>query len=264
LPELCRLARRLEAHEQHFADRLREAKLSALKEFAYGAGHEINNPLANIASRAQSLLGEETHPERRRKLAAINAQAFRAHEMLADLMLFARPPALRCEGVDLRVLVSEALGQLGPAAQAQGTRLELIPVGRAIQAWADPVQLRVALAALVQNAVEALGGGGQVTVELAERETDWEIGVPRRRWACVAVGDNGPGIAPADVGRIFDPFYSGREAGRGLGFGLPKCWRIAAEHRGRLEVESEFGRGATFRLWLPGGPTDETQSSDGA
>jgi signal transduction histidine kinase len=121
----------------------------------------------------------------------------------------------------------------------------------------------VALAALVQNALEALGGGGQVTVELAESETEW-AGLPRRLWACVAVCDNGPGVAPDDLGRIFDPFYSGREAGRGLGFGLPKCWRIAAEHGGRLEVESEFGRGATFRLWLPGGPTDETQSSDGA
>ena len=78
--------------ETDFDERLQTAKLDSLKEFAYGAGHELNNPLANIASRAQTLLREETHPDRRRRLAAINTQAFRAHEMLADMMLFARPP----------------------------------------------------------------------------------------------------------------------------------------------------------------------------
>ena len=83
---------RLEELEHRFAEAVERAKLEAMKELAYGAGHEINNPLANIATRAQTLLQEETDPEKRRKLAAINAQAFRAHEMIADLMLFARPP----------------------------------------------------------------------------------------------------------------------------------------------------------------------------
>ncbi len=75
-----------------FERRLEEEKLAALVELAYGASHEINNPLANIATRAQVLLREEPHPERRRMLSAIHAQAMRAHEMIADLMLFARPP----------------------------------------------------------------------------------------------------------------------------------------------------------------------------
>src|SRR5881398_3841488 len=77
------------------------AKLQALYNFAYGLSHEINNPLANIATRAQTLLADEKDPERRRKLATIVQQAFRAHEMIADLMLFARPPALRLEEIDL-------------------------------------------------------------------------------------------------------------------------------------------------------------------
>ncbi len=86
---------RLDELERRFDAAVQHAKLEAMKELAYGAGHEINNPLANIATRAQTLLRDETNPERRRKLAAINAQAFRAHEMIADLMLFARPPQMR-------------------------------------------------------------------------------------------------------------------------------------------------------------------------
>src|SRR5438477_12478568 len=80
---------------------LESAKLQALYNFAYGLSHEINNPLANIATRAQTLLVDEKDPERRRKLATIVQQAFRAHEMIADLMLFARPPALRREQIDV-------------------------------------------------------------------------------------------------------------------------------------------------------------------
>ena len=73
-------------------EKVEHAKLDAVKELAYGASHEINNPLANISARAQALLRDEADPERRRALEAIHQQALRAHEMIADLMLFARPP----------------------------------------------------------------------------------------------------------------------------------------------------------------------------
>src|SRR3954468_20131142 len=81
--------------ESDFAAAVESAKLQALYNFAYGLSHEINNPLANIATRAQTLLAEEKDSERRRRLATIVQQAFKAHEMIADLKLFARPPTLR-------------------------------------------------------------------------------------------------------------------------------------------------------------------------
>src|SRR6266513_6172132 len=84
-----------------FSTAVEAAKLQALYNFAYGLSHEINNPLANISARAQTLLVDEQNPERRRKLATIVQQAFKAHEMIADLMLFARPPAMRPQAVDL-------------------------------------------------------------------------------------------------------------------------------------------------------------------
>src|SRR5215470_11694072 len=104
-----------------FVAAVESAKLAALYNFAYGLSHEINNPLANIATRAQTLLVDERDPERRRKLATINQQAFRAHEMIADLMLFARPPLLQLKPVNLVELCRSIVAELEPSAHEQGT-----------------------------------------------------------------------------------------------------------------------------------------------
>src|SRR5262245_50389677 len=143
------------------------AKLAALYNFAYGLSHEINNPLANIATRAQTLLADEKNPERRRKLATIVQQAFRAHEMIADLMLFARPPALRKEPTDLVQLVNTVVGDLRDQAGEQGTRLIHNGLEGPLVAKVDPTQIAVALKALMQNGLEAVRTGGEVGVTAA-------------------------------------------------------------------------------------------------
>jgi len=245
LPGLCAAQARLAVLERSFESALRDGKLTALKAFAYGAGHEINNPLANIASRAQSLLGDETHPERRRKLAAINTQAFRAHEMLADLMLFARPQSPAGQTVELAALLNEIVAQFTPFAEEQSTALRFEPGEMKVTVCGDPTQLRVAVGALMQNALEAVGQGGDVELSLALTHSSG------KDQAVIEIRDTGPGIPEADMRLIFDPFYSGREAGRGLGFGLPKAWRIATDHGGGIDVRSRAGEGTTFRLWLP-------------
>src|SRR6187401_1505053 len=109
--------------DSDFATALESAKLRALYHFAYGLSHEINNPLANIATRAQTLLVDEKDPDRRRKLATIVQQAFRAHEMIADLMLFARPPSMKPEAVDLAKLADTIVAELAEQAREQGTIL---------------------------------------------------------------------------------------------------------------------------------------------
>jgi signal transduction histidine kinase len=219
--------------------------MEALREFAYGAGHEINNPLANIAARAQTLLTDEPHPDRRRALAAINAQAFRAHEMIADVMLLARPPEMKLRPVNLRESIQAALARLQPQAEEQGTSLGFRSPAGQVMISGDQVQLGVAIQALVQNSLDALGRGGSIAVELEVAQGESS---PVAR---VHITDTGPGISDEVLPKIFDPFFSGREAGRGLGFGLPKCWQIVTQHQGSMAVSSRSGHGAHFTIELP-------------
>lgn len=248
LPGLMKKLLRLSQLEAEFQRTLETEKLAALKELAYGASHEINNPLANISTRAQTLLREETDPERRRKLAVINSQAFRAHEMISDLMLFARPPALRIEPCDLTGLVDSVIRELAAEAAEQGTELERVTADEPLMIAADRTQLAVAIKAVCTNSLEALGHGGRVEIFV---QPGSPAGGEPAAWAEIQITDTGPGILPEVRRHLFDPFFSGREAGRGLGFGLAKCWRIVREHGGRIDVASTPSRGSTFTIRLP-------------
>lgn len=225
-------------------DELERLKLDALKELAYGASHEINNPLANIAARAQTLLRDESHPERRRALEAIHQQALRAHEMISDLMLFARPPQLVLDEVELRGLLEQASQSLKAEAAARQIEIAVSLPAQPIVIQGDEEQLTVALKALLINANEAIGREGQISVLLRQ-----EMIADQKR-AVIEIADTGPGIAPEIREHIFEPFFSGREAGRGLGFGLSKCWRIVTEHHGEIVVSSQPGAGASFTVYL--------------
>jgi signal transduction histidine kinase len=242
IPQMDRLLARLSALEQDFAGQLQREKLAAMQALAYGASHEINNPLANIAARAQSLLVDEKDPQRRRSLATINAQAFRAHEMIADLMLFAKPPAPVKKAVDLVSLADQVLRELADDAREQGTELARQEGGAgAFIVQADEMQLGVALRALCVNALEAVRRGGRIFVSV-----DQAGGA-----AQIRVSNSGPGLSEEARRHLFDPFYSGREAGRGLGLGLSKVWRIMELHGGQIVVESRDGEGTTFTLVFP-------------
>jgi len=228
---------------ESFDERLQRAKLDAMKELAYGASHEINNPLANISARAQTLLRDERDPERRRALEAINQQALRAHEMISDLMLFARPPRLDVRPVSLTAVVEQVVAEVSADCQRRGIELAFAADGAAPEIDGDPVQLAVAVKAVVVNSIEAIGQGGRIEAAIARQEDALRI----------VVRDSGPGISAEVRTRMFDPFYSGREAGRGLGFGLPKACRIVTAHGGRIWAESAGDAGATFVIELPSG-----------
>jgi signal transduction histidine kinase len=247
LPKLVAKLARLERLTQQFDQTLENEKLTALKELAQGAGHEINNPLANISARAQTLLPGERDPERRRMLSAIHTQAVRAHEMIADLMLFARPPQPKPEAVDLAKLLGGLVDELMPQSIQQQSELLIQIPASPITAWVDPTQIAVAVRAVCVNALEALVAGGCVEIALIES-------APLDDTVQITVSDNGPGISSEVRRHLFDPFYSGREAGRGLGFGLAKCWRIVTLHGGRVEVASTPGCGARFTIFLPKSP----------
>jgi signal transduction histidine kinase len=272
-----------------FQSALEAAKLEAMAEFAAGAGHEINNPLTVISGRAQLLLRDEADPERRRALALIVAQAMRVHEMIADMMLFARPPRPELQRVELGQLIDDILVDVSARCASQDTAIRRTGEAGPIFIQADPVQLAVALRAVCQNAIEALGNGGHIEIGLASISdhtarnasvassgADIPVGPlgrtlsgrqecpPHRGEKCgletganrsvsIQIRDDGPGLRPEEREHLFDPFYSARQAGRGLGLGLSKAWRIVTNHGGRIEVESQPGRGASFTIVLAAG-----------
>lgn len=229
--------------DAEFSRRLEAEKLAALAEFAAGAGHEINNPLAVISGRAQLLLRDETHPERRRDLALIHAQALRVHEMIADLMLFARPPQPRRQPCVAADAIGQAVESLRVAAKERGAAVGVHVAASLPTLDADPTQLVAAVRAVVQNALEAAPAeGGQLEIR-ADAGGDGRVDI--------SVRDNGPGISPEIRRHLFDPFFSGRSAGRGLGNGLSKCWRIVTQHGGEVTVDCPAIGGTTVTLAWP-------------
>jgi signal transduction histidine kinase len=215
-----------------------DAKLRALAEFAAGAGHEINNPVATIAGHAQRLLRDEIDPDRRHALLTIGAQAYRIRDMIADVMLFARPPQPQFTEVDLGSVVRTAVETL----RKDHPQHEVdVAISGATRIHADATQAAVVVSELLRNAVQAAEGSARIQVAVR----DDPPGTVR-----LEISDTGRGLSELDCEHLFDPFYSGRQAGRGLGFGLCKVWRIVTLHGGTVDVESGSGR-TTFTVRWP-------------
>ena len=219
--------------------------MESMAEFAAGAGHEINNPLGSIIGQTQLLLNQESLTGRRQSLATIGSQAWRIRDMIGDCMLFARPPAPDRKPSEMVELVRQAAVDTvssfdSPAGQVR-FNLPAPPVTNEI----DSSQIRTLVSHLVRNAMEACLDSGISEDIIVSMKT--EPGA-----VILKVEDRGPGITDEKLRRhLFDPFFSGREAGRGIGFGLPVCWQIARNHGGLILQESTQDSGAGFVVVLP-------------
>ncbi len=255
LPSLVRKLARLRQLQERFDQTLLAEKLEAMAEFAAGAGHEINNPVAVIAGRAQLFLQGETDPERRRALALMNAQAKRVYEMITDMMLFARPPAAAHKTIELVAIIDSVIDELKPAADEHAVSLSRSGFDAPVEIEADPEQLNVALHAMCRNSLEAIGHDGNIEIDVKrDVQHDVKINGPEGKpdMVFIRVSDDGPGIPDDVLSHVFDPFYSARQAGRGLGLGLSKCWRIVVtNHGGRIDIDSGPGRPTVFTIALP-------------
>jgi signal transduction histidine kinase len=221
--------------------RVREARLRGLAEFAAGAGHELNNPLAVIVGRAQLLLGKATDPEQARSLGIILGQAQRTHRILRDLIFVARPPAPRPRSCRPSEVLRGCIDGFEEECEARGIRM--IGEFEQVEAttWADPDGLAHLAEALLRNAVQATPPGGRIQVRSGRCGDEM-------RWS---VADSGKGISATEAPLLFDPFYCGRQAGRGLGLGLPRASRIVNMLGGTLHWSSTPGQGSVFQVQFP-------------
>src|SRR5262249_27313538 len=177
-------------------------------------------------------------------LQKIVSQVNRIHQTLMELMQFARPPLPKIQPVDVGGLLREVAGSLRELAEQRQVRLVCEEPAAPLTLSADPGQARTVLRCLLRNAIEAAPAEGWAGVRAVAEGADA---------LALVVEDNGQGPAAGDREHLFDPFYSGRKAGRGRGLGLSTAWRLAQEHGGEVRFEGN-GTGPTrFVLRLPAG-----------
>jgi two-component system, NtrC family, sensor histidine kinase HydH len=217
---------------------LRASQLSALGELAAGLAHEIRNPLGSIRGTAEIVRDPTTPLTQRDEFAAILIQEVdRLNQVVTNFLNFARPAPAGKNRYDLNRLLEELVEFT--AAECQRNRVEvslrfaelpLMPM--------DSDQLRQVFLNLILNAVQAMPDGG--SLELATQRQEAAL--------LVAVSDSGPGISPAILPKIFNPFFTTRPTGNGLGLAISQ--RIVQAHGGQIEVDSHE-LGTTFRVLLP-------------
>jgi len=219
--------------------------MESMAEFAAGAGHEINNPLGSIIGQSQLLLKRSESAEQKQALETIGAQAWRIRDMIGDTMLFARPPEPEFSDHNLNAIVKSAFDRSVDRFATARIRRRLRTPDDAVTVLADDSQVATLISHLVANACQAVqdleSSDGEVTVTVS-RLSEYAAGI--------TVDDNGHGIDDDVRRHLFDPFYSGRQAGRGLGFGLCHAWQIARMHNGML-LHEELEDGNRFRVILP-------------
>lgn len=223
---------------------LQTERLAAVGQLAAGAAHEINNPLAIISARTQLLENREMDEKKRRDLRQISQQIERISSILQSLMGFARPNAPQVGKVDLNALLAKICGLVEsifhthriPIVQQLDPNLPFI--------LADSNQLEQVFLNLFINAQHAMEKDGGVLSVVSSF-------MPDKKRVAVSVRDTGTGIAPENLSRIFDPFFSTKAEGKGTGLGLSTAYGIITNHYGEIKVASELGKGTEMIVILP-------------
>jgi len=238
-------------------------KMASLGKLAATVAHELNNPLSGILTYARLVkrgLGDSPPSagevdEMRHHLTVVERECTRCGDVVRNLLQFARRKGGELQEASLEDVLDRSLLLIRHHLEMHGVRLHTEVELRDPRILCDPGQIQQAFLALFVNAVEAMAetgdGDGELRVRLADGPGDTVL---------VEISDSGPGI-PADLrSSIFEPFFSTKDATSGVGLGLAVVYGIVQRHGGDIEVESEPGSGATFRLRLPRRPPVPTES----
>ncbi len=233
--------RRSESLQRELA---RQERLSSLGQMAAGLAHEIRNPLSSIQGAAEILGDRETIGARERELLDVLRKESRRLGKVVDHFLgFARPRPPALADADPTAIVERAASQMELDASERGIGISRVIEPGLPPLQADPEQLHQVLLNLLLNAIAATPDGGRIEVSAARAQRD---GV---RCVSFSVRDTGAGIAPDVLPHVFDPFFTTRDAGTGLG--LSVSHQIAREHGGWIDIESKPGEGTTVAVTIP-------------
>ncbi|HTG88038.1 MAG TPA: ATP-binding protein [Pyrinomonadaceae bacterium] len=237
-----------EAHTRDVAQREQEIhaqKMAALGELSFGVAHNVNNTLTGILGRAQLVLRNSSDPAKvEAGLELIIKSAEDGAHIIRRIQDFARQrPSREFESISVAELLKDACEMTRPRWES---RSEFAPIRFALHAdcqafiKGDPVELREVLVNMVYNAVDAMPSGGEVRVSTQET----------RERVVICITDTGTGMTPEVKQRLFDPFFT-TKGKAGTGMGLAVSFGIIRRHEGSIEVDSEPGRGTTFKISLP-------------
>jgi two-component system NtrC family sensor kinase len=232
---------------------VREDRLASLGRLVASVCHEINNPISSILTFNKLILRcikEDDLP--REGMAAFShyldicvREALRCGQIVKNLLTFARQKTIELIQIDLKEMIDTILVLTDYQLEMNDITCDLDLPEASFTAKGDYTQIQQCLMNLIFNAIEAMAKGGTLTLaggQDRERKTVW-----------VTVADTGYGIDPEDLPRIFEPFYTTKKEGKGVGLGLSMVYGIIREHQGTIEVESEPDKGSLFRLTLPAG-----------
>ena len=223
------------------AQLIRSDKLAALGQLAAGIAHEIRNPLTSINILIHSLTENlPTKNSRWEDLKVIGEEILRINEIVDQFLRFAKPASPLFEKTDLIPIFEETLQLLRPQLEkgkiTVNKELETLPL-----ITVDKEQIKQVILNLLMNAIQSMPGGGELSISGRFSKDGY--------WVELTVQDSGVGIPPEDVDKLFDPFFSTKEGGIGLGLSI--AHRIIDQHHGKIEVESNSGRGTLFTISLP-------------
>jgi signal transduction histidine kinase len=265
-----RMLRELDIRQKRM---LQSEKLASIGILASGVAHELNNPLSNISSSCQLLLEELTEgdPEQLRTwLTQIDRETERGRNIVRTLLDFGRQELFHKTDINLLELVNETLTILVKTLREYSAELEVdIPEDLILQL--DKQRIQQLLINLIQNAMNASGDGVHIRISATECKKDPSV-IPEYaevagnlkcisdyagRVIRIVVADNGPGIPAENVSKVFDPFFTTNEPGRGVGLGLYIVQEIVKEHDGCLAIASKPDTGTQIIMLLPGEELDD-------
>ena len=242
------------------AELRRAEKMEAVARLARAVSHDFNNILAVILSYAE-IIASDLKPDEplRADLEEIRAAALRGTALTRQLLSFSGPQVTDTQGMDLELSLAGMEERLGPLLGAQIGLTRLSTAGL----WnikADPCQIEQLVMNLAGNARDAMPHGGTLTIETANVELpdtslgaslgDHPVTAPAGRYVVLAVSDTGVGMDAETQARIFEPFFSTKGKGKGTGLGLSTVFGIVRQSGGHIGVDSEPGKGATFRVYF--------------